>query len=44
MATARNGKMLGLLMNFVLSVDPFEKAKTFYGKVIKVGLKKKQLH
>lgn len=30
-------------MNFVLSVDPFEKAKTFYGKVIKVGLKK-QLH
>lgn len=40
MATARIGKMLGLFMNFVLSVEPFEKAKTFYGKVIKVGLKK----
>lgn len=41
MATARIGKMLGLFMNFVLSVDPFQKAKTFYGKIIKVGLKKK---
>lgn len=39
MATARIGKMLGLFMNFVLSVESFQKAKTFYGKVINVGLK-----
>lgn len=39
MATARIGKMLGLFMNFVLSVESFQKAKTFYGKVTKVGLK-----
>lgn len=39
MATARIGEMLGLFMNFVLSVESFQKAKTFYGKVINVGLK-----